>query len=405
MLSVREAQARVLDGFRPLPSEWLPLAKALGRVLAESLRARRDQPPAPVSAMDGYAVRAADLEEPGRPLEVIGQAPAGHPFPRPLAPGQAVRIFTGGVMPEGADAVAIQENAERDGPLVRFTRGVQVGEFVRPAGLDFPAGWTGLEAGTVLGPRELGLAAVMGHAFLPVRRRPRVGILATGDELRWPGESPGPGEIVSSNSTALAAMVTLWGGDPVDLGISRDEPAALAASLAQVEGLDVLVTSGGASVGDHDLVQDALGVRGLSLTFWKIAMRPGKPLIFGRLGTTPVLGLPGNPVSSAVCAILFLRGGLRHTLGLDPALPREPAVLARDLPENDTREDYLRARYAGDPDARPRRVEAAGRQDSSMFATFAKAEALLVRPPHDPAKGAGDTVEIIDLRTALAGLS
>jgi molybdopterin molybdotransferase len=404
MLSVREAQARVLDGFRPLPSEWLPLAKALGRVLAGDLRARRDQPPAPVSAMDGYAVRAADLEEPGRPLEVIGQAPAGHPFPGPLAPGQAVRIFTGGVMPEGADAVAIQENAERDGSLVRFTRGVRVGEFVRPAGLDFPAGWTGLAAGTVLGPRELGLAAVMGHAFLPVRRRPRVGILATGDELRWPGESPGPGEIVSSNSTALAAMVTLWGGEPVDLGISRDEPAALAASLAQVEGLDALVTSGGASVGDHDLVQDALGVRGLSLTFWKIAMRPGKPLIFGRLGTTPVLGLPGNPVSSAVCAILFLRGGMRRGLGLDPALPREQAVLARALPANDTREDYMRARYVDGPDARPRRVEAAGRQDSSMFATFAKADALVVRPPHDAAREAGEAVEVIDLRTALAGL-
>jgi molybdopterin molybdotransferase len=194
----------------------------------------------------------------------------------------------------------------------------------------------------------------------------------------------------------------LWGGEPVDLGISRDEPAALAASLHNVEGLDALVTTGGASVGEHDLVQDALGVRGLSLGFWKIAMRPGKPLIFGRLGETPVLGLPGNPVSSAVCAILFLRGGLRQSLGLDPTLPRQQAILAGPLPANDTREEYMRARYLDGPDTLPRRVEAASRQDSSMFATFARADALVVRPPHDPAREAGDTVDIVDLRAALA---
>lgn len=406
MLAVAEAQARVLAGFDLLPTAWVPLDAALGRVLAEDLAAKQTQPPAAVSAMDGYAVRVADLAEPGRWLEVAGEAPAGHPYPRPVAPGQAVRIFTGGVVPDGAEAVAIQENAETAGGRVRFTRPVRPGEFVRPAGLDFAAGWVGLRAGAVLGPRELGLAAVMGHARLPVRRRPRVGVLATGDELRWPGETPGPGEIVSSNTTALAAMVRRWGGEAVDLGISPDERGALSARLAAAEGLDALVTSGGASVGDHDLVQDALGVRGLELDFWRIAMRPGKPLIFGRLNAAPVLGLPGNPVSSAVCAVLFLRGGLRRMLGLDPTLPRERAVLADLVPANDGREEYARAGYVGDgDDGRPRRVRPASRQDSSMFATFARADALLVRPPHDPPRGEGEPVEVVDLRRALRPLA
>jgi molybdopterin molybdotransferase len=400
VLSVREAQARVLEGFRLMPPEWVTLDRALGRVLAAEVQARRDQPPAAVSAMDGYAVRAADLDPPGRWLEVAGTAPAGHPFTGEVAPGETVRIFTGGVIPAGADAIAIQENAETDGSRVRFTRTVRQGEFVRPAGLDFRAGWVGLAAGTVMGPRELGLAAVMAQAWLPVRRRPRVGILATGDELRRPGETPGPGEIVSSNSTALAAMVRLWGGEPIDLGISPDEPAALAARIEAVEGLDAFVTSGGASVGDHDLVQNALGVQGLELAFWKIAMRPGKPLLFGRLGPVPVLGLPGNPVSSAVCAIMFLRGGILRMLGQDPALPRAQARLAGPLPANDRREDYLRASYAGSADGL-RLVETASRQDSSMFATFARADALVIRPPHDPPRSTGDLVEIIDLCAAL----
>lgn len=400
MLSVREAQARVLEGFRLMPHEWVTLDRALGRVLALDVAARRDQPPAAVSAMDGYAVRAADLDPPGRWLTVVGAAPAGHPFAGEVGPGETVRIFTGGVVPAGADSIAIQENAEADGNRVRFTRAVRRGEFVRPAGLDFKAGWVGLAAGAVLGPRELGLAAVMAQAWLPVRRRPRVGILATGDELRWPGETPASGEIVNSNSTALAAMVRLWGGEPIDLGISPDEPEALATRIEAVEGLDAFVTSGGASVGEHDRVQDALGVRGLELAFWKIAMRPGKPLLFGRLGAIPVLGLPGNPVSAAVCAIMFLRGGILRMLGLDPALPRGKARLAGSLPANDQREDYLRARYLGS-EAGMRTVETAPRQDSSMFATFTRADALVVRPPHDPERAPGDLVEIIDLRMAL----
>ncbi len=400
MLSVREAQARVLEGFRVMPPEWVTLDGALGRVLAEDVQARRDQPPAAVSAMDGYAVRAADLHPPGRWLDLVGTAPAGHPFAGEVRPGQAVRIFTGGVIPAGADAIAIQENAEGQDGRVRFSRSVEPGEFVRSAGLDFAAGWVGLTAGTVMGPRELGLAAVMGQAWLPVRRRPRVGILATGDELRWPGETPGPGGIVSSNSTALAGMIRLWGGGPINLGISPDQPAALAARIEAVEGLDAFVTSGGASVGEHDLIQDALGVRGLELAFWKIAMRPGKPLLFGRLGQMPVLGLPGNPVSASVCAIMFLRGGILRMLGLDPALPRARARLAASLPANDRREDYLRARYVGEAQS-VRLVEPARRQDSSMVATFARADALVVRPPHDPTRDAGDPVEIIDLRMVL----
>lgn len=404
MLSVAEAQARVHAAFGPLPSEWVGLDDGLGRVLASDLEARGDQPPVAVSAMDGYAVRAADTDPAGRPLRVVGEAAAGGSYARPLGPGEAVRIFTGGPLPDGADAVAIQENASVEGGLVRFSGPVAPGTFVRPAGLDFARGWTGLRAGTPLDARALGLAAAMGHVWLPVRRRPRVGVLSTGDELRRPGEPLGPSQIVSSNGVTLCAALRAWGCVAVDLGIAADRPDALAERLAAAEGLNFLLTSGGASVGDHDVVGQALGGPGsrAELDFWKIAMRPGKPLLFGRTaGGVRVLGLPGNPVSASVCALVFARGAVRRMLGLDPELARGTAVLAGPLAANDRREEYMRGRYVGGLPAGGRRlIEAAARQDSSMFGTFAAADALIVRPRHDPPRAEGDEVEVVDLRQA-----
>ena len=403
MLAVAEAQRRVYAGAKPTPAEWVALPSAYGRVLSQDLVAARDQPPCAVSAMDGYAVRAADMTDPDAVFRVVGTAPAGHAWAGTIGPREVVRIFTGGTLPPGADAIAIQENANRIGEdRVRFARASSGGEFVRPAGLDFTRGWPGLRVGTALDPRALGLAAIMGHGWLPVRRRPRVGILATGDEIRWPGATPDPGEIISSNSTTLAAMVSAWGGEPVDLGIAADRPEALIEALRHAHGLDLLVTSGGASVGDYDLVQSALGAEGLELDFWRIAMRPGKPLLFGRLGDVQVLGLPGNPVSAGVCAIVFLRGAVRTALGLPTELPLGEARLEHDLPANDEREDYLRTRLTrryGDLWALP-----AKRQDSSMFATFVAADGLIVRPPRDDARKAGDRLKIIDLAAALRSL-
>lgn len=404
MLSVAEARGRILAGVTPLPGQWVALPDAWGRVAAADVTALHDQPPTAVSAMDGYAVRAADTVDPRRVLRVVGEAPAGRSWPGTLGAGEAVRIFTGGPLPDGADAIAIQENAERVADGITLRRPATAGEFVRPAGLDFRKDAIGITAGTVIDARALGLAAAMGHGWLRVRRRPRVGIIATGDEIAWPGTVPGPDQIASSNSTTLAAMVRGWGGEPVDLGIAADRPEALVAALREAVGLDVLVTSGGASVGDYDLVQAALAGEGLELGFWRIAMRPGKPLLFGRLGRLAVLGLPGNPVSSAVCAVVFLRALLLAMHGLPTVLRMADAAVTRPLPENDRREDYLRARWVDGADVPPR-VEPAGRQDSSMMATFAHADVLIVRPPHDPACAVGEVRPVIDLRAAIRSLA
>ena len=397
MLDVETAQERILAALAPLPGELVPLQRARGRVLADPVVAGRDQPPAAVSAMDGYAVRALDAR-PGQWLEVVGQVAAGSPAAMRVGQGQAARIFTGGLVPEGADAILIQEDAEVAGSRVQAREAIRAGLFVREQGLDFRAGWIGLEAGTVMDPLAIGLAAALGAAWLGVRRKPRVGLIATGDELRLPGASLGAHEVASSNSFMLQAMLEAWGAVPVDLGIARDDPADLAARLAAAKGLDLLVTSGGASVGEHDLVRRVGGDAGLALDFWQIAMRPGKPLIFGRLGDVPLLGLPGNPVSAAACGIVFLRGAVRRMQGLDPALPLTTARLARPLPEGIERQDYQRARRLGNG-----LIETALRQDSSMLATLAKADVLVVRPPRAPALEAGAVVTLIDLETVLAG--
>jgi molybdopterin molybdotransferase len=397
MLAVAEAQARILAALGPVGAETVSLAQSAGRTLAVDLVAKLTQPPAAVSAMDGYAVRAADITNAPASLRQIGTAPAGHPFPGRIGQGECVRIFTGAIVPEGADTILIQENAEADGELIRAKQSEPVGRFVRPAGLDFKRGQNLLPAGTVLGPRQIGLAAATNHAWLEVRRRPRVAILATGDEIVLPGTEPLPGQIVSSNSAALAAFVEQAGGIASVLPIAPDTTEALQALAAGARGADLLVTTGGASVGDHDLVRAALGQSGLALDFWQIAMRPGKPLMFGRYGDVPMLGLPGNPVSSLVCAVLFLGPILATMLGRANPLPkRRRAILGCDLAANDMREDYLRAKIAADENGNLVATPFA-RQDSSMLALLATADGLVVRPPHAPAAKQGDSVQFVEL--------
>lgn len=372
-----------------LPAETLPLASCAGRVLAEDLKALRTQPPFANSAMDGYAVRAEDLAA-GAELRVIGESAAGRSFDGSLSAGEAVRIFTGAPLPAGSDTILIQENADGVGsPVIRVREGAAKGRFVRPAGLDFREGEVLIETGTRLDSAGLGLAAAMGHPALPVRRKPLVAILATGDELVLPGETVGPDQIVASNSYALAALVEQTGATALDLGIARDTHEDLAEKIGRARSADadVLITLGGASVGEHDLVQAALKAQGMELGFWKIAMRPGKPMMMGRFGRMVAVGLPGNPVSSIVCGHLFVLPLIEALLGMpDPQRDRsEPGILGRDLPANDERQDYLRADLT---------LTSAGwqatpfeKQDSSMLAALFRAEALVIRPAHaEPAK-------------------
>jgi len=398
MISVEEAKQRILSAFTRLPPVLVPLSEALGRVLAEDVTARLTQPPVAMSAMDGYAVRAADVAKVPVTLRQIGSAPAGGAFDGAVGPGECVRIFTGGPVPRGADAIVIQEDTSADGPNITIKEGVQPGRYVRPAGLDFKAGEVGLVAGRLLDARDIGFAAAMDHAWLKVVRKPRIAIISTGDEVVLPGDPRGPNQIVSSNGPSLAAFVTAAGGEPVSLGIAPDSAHALQAMVDGARGADLVVTTGGASVGDHDLVRSALGERGLVLDFWQIAMRPGKPLIFGRIGDTPLLGLPGNPVSTLVCALVYLRPAIHRMLGLSDAqdAKRASARLGRDLEANDRREDYLRATLAVDRDGGLVATPFA-KQDSSMLSLMAKADCLVIRKPHAPAAKQGELVEIIRL--------
>jgi molybdopterin molybdotransferase len=401
LLSVEEALRRVLGGVaRPVEAETVPISACAGRTLAEPVVSLRTQPPFAASAMDGYAVRAADLSALPARLAVIGRSVAGMGFAGAVGPGQAVRIFTGAPVPAGADAVVIQEDTDADGDDVLVRAGVLPGKNVRAAGLDFSEGGSLLAAGRRLDARHVTLAAAAGHAHLPVRRKPRVAILATGDELVRPGEPAAPDQIVASNPFAVAAIAARAGAEPVDLGIAGDTPEALDQAIAQARDAraDILVTLGGASVGEADLVQAALSRRGMVLAFWKVALRPGKPLIYGRLDDMAILGLPGNPVSSVVCAILFVVPAIRRLLGDAGAGddPTEPAVLGADLPANDGRRDYMRAKLTASPDALP--VAAAFPvQDSSMLSILARSDALIVRPPHAPPAKAGEPCRIIRL--------
>jgi molybdopterin molybdotransferase len=399
LMPVAEALARVLADAEPLPAEMAPLAAAHGRVLSADVAALRTQPPADVSAMDGYAVRAADVAKVPARLKLVGEVAAGHPFEGAVGQGEAARIFTGGVLPPGADTIVIQEHTAKEGGTVVVGTSTGAGRHIRVAGLDFKQGAALLAKGRRLSDRDLALAAAMNHPTVPVHRRPKVAVLATGDELVMPGTTPGFGEIVYSNGYATMALARREGCEVMDLGIVPDRLAETAAAVRRARdlGADLLVTSGGASVGDYDLVQKALAAEGLALSFWKVALRPGRPMMHGRLGAMHVLGLPGNPVSAYVCAVLFLVPLIRRLAGRQDVEPAPAtALLGCDLPANDERADYLRATLAPGPDGTPVATPAA-LQDSSMLVPLAAADCLLVRPPHAAAAKAGSRCTILKL--------
>jgi molybdopterin molybdotransferase len=395
VISVEEALSRLLAPLEPLPPEQISIVEGLGRVLAEDVAARRTQPPFAVSAMDGYAVRAEDVVTTPAELRIVAEVPAGAGFGGHVGAGEAARIFTGAPLPAGTDTIVIQEDAERQGDRVRVVEGASRGRYVRHEGLDFGEGEVLLRAGRQLTARDIGLLAAMNRPWLFVHRRPRIGILSTGDEIVMPGDPIGPHQIVSSNSLALAAFVAACGGIPISAGNAPDDPEALRRIATATSGVDLLVTTGGASVGEHDLVRDALATDGLELDFWQIAMRPGKPLMVGRYRGTPMVGLPGNPVSTLVCALLFLKPAFERLSGAVPAAEAEPtARLATPLAKNDRRQDYLRSRLARGSDGMlevfPFEV-----QDSSMMRLLATADCLVVRPPNAPALPAGAMVPIV----------
>jgi molybdopterin molybdotransferase len=398
LISVAEALDHVLAHATPLAAEEVPLDEAAGRVLALDLIARRTQPPADVSAMDGYAVRASDVAAAAARLKVIGEVSAGRPFSAEVGSGEAARIFTGGFVPAGADTVVVQELTKRDGDWVEVQKATTKGRNVRPQGLDFRKGDKLFAKGHRLTARDLALVAGMNHPLVPVHRKPKVALFATGDELVPPGTEPGPGQIVYSNGFALAALIRAEGADFVDLGVVPDNLDETIDAVRRARDLDtdILVTTGGASVGDYDFVNRAFAAEGMALSFWKIAMRPGRPLMHGRLGAMAVLGVPGNPVSSYVCAFLFLVPLIRKLTGRDDlVIASEAATLGSDLPENDERADYLRALLKDGPDgpvATPFPT-----QDSSMMAPLAQAGCLVIRQPHASAAKAGSRCEMVRL--------
>jgi len=405
MLSVKEAQENILNNISIMPAEQIPLTEAVGRVLAEDLAARRTQPPMDVSAMDGYAVKHLDIQSAPSLLKVVGEAPAGGHYDKPVQSGEAVRIFTGGPVPEGADCIIIQENTERDGDQVKVLQSEPKGRFIRPAGLDFSTGEILLQKGRLLTARDVALAAAMNRPWIMVHKKPKIAILATGNEVVMPGDSIGPNQVVSSNSLGLAAAIKTLGGEPVLLGVAKDTPESLQNMAAGASSADMLITTGGASVGDHDLIRSVLGENGLDINFYKIAMRPGKPLIFGHLNETPMLGLPGNPVSTLVCSIMFMAPAIAKMLGLPADIfhSKKIVTLGCDLQENDQREDYLRAIIEND-DTGKIIATPYSKQDSAMLAKLAKAQALVIRPPFAKAAQSGDKIEIIELPKSLLSL-
>ncbi|MGR3378503.1 molybdopterin molybdotransferase MoeA [Salipiger abyssi] len=386
MISVSEALDRLFALVIPLEAEEVPLQQAAGRVLARPVTAKRDQPPFAASAMDGYGVTEA---APGMRLRVIGEAAAGERFTGSVGPGEAVRIFTGAPVPDGVKTVVIQEDVDRNGDEILITDRLGNGDNIRPYGNDFRAGET-VSAPRRLTPQDIALLAAMNVAQVPVARRPKVALISTGDELVMPGETPGPDQIIASNTFGLYALLQELGAEPRLLPIARDSEASLQTVLELADDADLVITIGGASVGDRDLVAKVAGDLGLERAFHKVAMRPGKPLMSGRLGGAMMLGLPGNPVSAMVCGHIFMAPVIRAMLGLgrEPA-PRESLPLARAIPANGPREHYMRARLGTDG------VSVFERQDSSLLSVLGAANALVVRPPNDPARAAGELVEIV----------
>jgi molybdopterin molybdotransferase len=397
LMPVAEARARILETIKPMVPERAALAKALGRVLAGNVVAQRTQPPFNLSAMDGYAVRSDDAGQAQARLKVVGEVAAGGAYTGTLGAGEAVRIFTGAPLPKGADAVVIQENTLREGDAVTLTQPVKAGANVRRAGLDFREGTVGLKVGRRLSAADISFAASMNAPNVIVHRRPKIAYFSTGDELVLPGARPGPNQIISSNNDGLAALIEGAGGVPFDLGIVADDVIAIQSAGRHAQDADMLVTMGGASVGDHDLVQKALGADGLTVDFWRIAMRPGKPLMFGRYREIPMLGLPGNPVSALVCAHLFLLPAIAAMQGATAHIELTQARLGRALPKNDQREDYMRATLETSDDALPVATPFEV-QDSSMLSAMSAADCLVVRAPHAAAAAPGDLVQVMRLR-------
>lgn len=401
LISVEDALRRLLEGTKPSTrTERLPLRDAGNRVLAAPLAARLTQPPFDNSAMDGYAVRAEDVATLGNRLRVIGESSAGRGFDGVVGTGETVRIFTGAPVPQGADAVLLQEDAEKlDGGFIENRFVLPAGRHVRPKGQDFLETEEVLAAGAVLDAGNLVVAAAMNHAEAEVHARPLVAIIATGDELVPVGAAPGPHQIVASSLFGVAHLARQAGADVLDLGIAGDSRDQIRSAIgrAREAGADIVVTLGGASVGDYDLVQSALVESGMALDFWRIAMRPGKPLMVGTLGDARVLGLPGNPVSSMVCALLFLEP-LIALLARRPAPYRfATAITATALPANDIRQDYLRARLSRRDDGELE-VHSYGKQDSSQMKIFARSDCLIIRAPNAEPLHAGERCSILVLR-------
>ncbi len=401
LLSVEDALDRILrSADLRQTSELVGLHDGFGRVLSQDIPALVTHPAFDNSAMDGYAVRHRDIETIGAELIVIGQSAAGHGFKGEMKAGEAVRIFTGAPVPAGADTVIIQEDTERlPGNRIRTKFVPGKGRHIRLAGQDFASGEAVLSAGDILDTGRLTVAAGMNQPSLPVFKRPRVAILATGDELVPPGSKPGADQIIASNSFGVGAIARDNGAEVIDLGIVRDDRDAISARIRQAQeaDVDVIVTLGGASVGDHDLVQSTLIACGMTLDFWRIAMRPGKPLMVGQLGTATVLGLPGNPVSSLVCALLFLEPLTRKLARLPVRDRMANARLASPLPGNDVRQDYVRARLSRDSEG-TLLAHPFSRQDSSMMKVFAQSDCLIVRRPHAAEAPAGTSCDILRLR-------
>ena len=391
MISVSEARAHLLELVSPLGTELVPLAEAAGRVLADDVAARRDQPPFAASAMDGYTVKSAEVELHAM-FKVIGEAAAGHGFDGTVGAGQAVRIFTGAPIPDGADFVVIQEDVTAKGTLITITDAPGDNPNVRPRGGDFKNGQT-ISAPRLLTPSDIALLAAMNIAEVPVARKPDIALISTGDELVMPGSTPGPDQIIASNTFGLKAMLEGLGAQVRILPIARDTHSSLRTAFSLAEGADLIVTIGGASVGDHDLVGEVAADLGMERSFYKVAMRPGKPLMAGRLGTCAMAGLPGNPVSAMVCGHIFLAPMVRAMLGLPPLQEVIlSAPLAAPLGQNGPREHYMRATLTEDG-----QIRAFERQDSALLTVLAEADALLIRPPHDPPREIGETMSYLRL--------
>ena len=390
MISVEEALEQIFDLVTPLGAEDVPLEEASGRFLIRSVAATRDQPPFATSVMDGYAVRNADIA-PGAVLKVIGSAQAGHRSNRPVGAGEAIRIFTGAPVPDGADRVIIQEDAKLSADTITIAKNADPGPYIRPAGADFAAGDL-IEAPRRLDPQTILLAAAMNLPALPCARRPVISLIATGDELVMPGSNPGPDQIIASNGLGLKALLEREGAEVRLLPIARDAKDSLHAVFDLANGSDLIVTIGGASVGDHDLVQTVARDRGMTPAFYKVAMRPGKPLMAGLVDRIPMIGLPGNPTSAMVCGIVFVIPALRVMMGATPApAPRMIGTLAAPIDANGTREHYMRATLSHEG------LRAMSRQDSGLMTVLTRAQALIVRPPNDPAREAGTLVEYLPL--------